>query len=89
VLRTSVVIDGQKYPLAQGQDLEAIKSATVAAAREGAGLVDFVVVGNRAVSVLVTPTIRVMFEEHEVDGDARDNGDLRAPFTSPVDDLDF
>jgi hypothetical protein len=89
VLRTSVVIDGQKYPLAQGQDLETIKQATVAAARDGAGLVEFVVVGNRAVSVLVTPTIRVMFEEHEVDRDDRDTGDVHAPFSSPVDDLDF
>jgi hypothetical protein len=88
MLRTTVLVDGQVYPLAQGQDLEAIKAATVEAAREGAGLVDFIVVGNRAVSVLVTPGVRVLFERHEVDVDVRDTGDTESPF-SPSMDLDF
>ncbi len=69
MLRTSVVVDGHKYPLAQGQDVEAVKTAAVDAARGAAGFIDFVVVGNRGVAVLVTPTIRVMFEQHEVDRD--------------------
>jgi hypothetical protein len=88
MLRTSVTVDGQRYRLAQGQDIEAIKSAAVDAARAGAGLVDFVVVGNRAVSVLVTPAIRVLFEKHEVEDDVRDTGDTLSPFAA-ADELDF
>jgi hypothetical protein len=88
MLRTSVTVDGQMYRLAQGQDVDAIKTAAVEAARAGAGLVDFIVVGNRAVSVLVTPAIRVLFERTEVERDDRDTGDTHFPYTA-ADELDF
>jgi hypothetical protein len=88
MLRTSVTVDGQHYALAQGQDIDAIKSAAVDAARAGAGLIDFVVVGNRAVSVLVTPAVRVLFEKREVAADSRDTGDTLSPY-SVADELDL
>jgi hypothetical protein len=81
--RTTVRIAGAPYLLAQGQDLDDIRQAVVAAARSGADLVRVTVVGNREVEILVTPGVPLTFESEEVPEDAADDGDLDAPFVFP------
>lgn len=80
MVRTQAAIDDAVYLLAQGQDLDALKEQIEAAARSGGGFVDFTVVGNREVSVLVTAGTRVVFSVETVRYDERDTGDQAAPF---------
>ncbi|SMH48588.1 hypothetical protein SAMN06295885_3072 [Rathayibacter oskolensis] len=85
MMRTTVTIEGRTYGLSQGTDIAALKESTTGAAQSGGGLVEFVVVGNRQVSVVVSPGVPVIFEEVEVDDDDRDNGDLHEPW----DDIEY
>jgi len=89
MMRTSVSVNGVEYRLAQGRDIDDVKRATVAAVRSGGDLVDIVVVGNRLVSVLVSPGIPITFEGHEVEVDNRDTGDLDFPFSAPAELFEY
>ncbi|MCK6068219.1 MULTISPECIES: hypothetical protein [Microbacterium] len=83
--RDTVIIGDNRFVLAQGHDIEAVKAATVAALRANGDLVDLVVLGNREVSVLVSPGLAVVFTSEVIGTDAedsRDTGDLHAPFAS-------
>ncbi|MDF2442162.1 MAG: hypothetical protein JWR01_365 [Subtercola sp.] len=80
MLRNTVAVHGREFLLAQNTDVSALKAATAAVMASGGGFLDFVVVGNREVSVYLTPGIGVIFESHAVDYDLRDDGDLAAPF---------
>lgn len=83
MLRTRVRVRDTTFYLAQGHDPEEVKTGIVEAVKAGGGFVRFVEVGNRIVSVLVTPASTVIVEEEEVAADTRDNGDLRMPFEAP------
>ncbi|MCM6762811.1 hypothetical protein NB037_10325 [Rathayibacter sp. ZW T2_19] len=85
MIRTTVTIDGKTYGLSQGADVTGLKASTTEASRAGGGMVDFVVVGNRQVSALVSPGVPVIFEDVEVPDDDRDTGDVQEPW----DDIDY
>ncbi len=83
--RTRVVFNDVGFLLEQGQDDEDLKRRIEGAAHAGGEFVEFVVVGNRAVSVLVSPATHVMISVEPVESDARDLGDDTAPFGGEFD----
>jgi len=85
--RTQVAVNDVGFLLAQGQDVEELKTRIEAAAQEGGRFVDFVVVGNRVVSVLVSLATHVVISVGTVDFDPRDTGDDTAPFGGAFDML--
>lgn len=89
MLRTTINVNGVEYRLAQGRDVDEVKRASVAAVRANGDLVDVVVVGNRLVSILMSPGVPITFESIEVDDDPRDDGDLDSPFTAPAEVFDY
>ncbi|MFD1491226.1 MULTISPECIES: hypothetical protein [Microbacterium] len=80
VVRTELVINGESYLLAQGQDLDVLRRHIEEASRDGGRFVDFIVVGNRAVAVLVSPRTEVVMSVATVQFDARDTGDDEVPY---------
>lgn len=87
MMRTTVAIGEDRYLLAQGHDLDDLKTRMSAAVRDGGAFVDFVAVGNRTVSVLMTSWIRVVFTVETVQFDSRDTGDVEAPFGTFYDEF--
>jgi hypothetical protein len=85
MIRTTVTIEGKTYGLSQGTDVDELKQSATRATQAGGGLVDFVIVGNRQVSVLISTGVPVIFEEVVVPDDVRDTGDLQQPW----DDIDY
>lgn len=83
--RTEIQIDGMTALLAQEQDLEELLARIVAAANGPAAFVDFVVVGNRRIRVLVTPRSRVAVSTASVQYDPRDTGDEQTPWGGQFD----
>jgi hypothetical protein len=83
--QTTILIGTLQYLLAQNGDIDKLKAAVLAAIRSGGDYVDFTVVGNRSISVLIPPGVVVVFQSADVDEDDRDTGDL----TSPYDELHF
>ncbi|MBT2484635.1 hypothetical protein J7E28_07975 [Microbacterium sp. ISL-108] len=79
MIRTQVVVDGVPFLLSQGQDLDALKRSFEAALSTGA-FVDFSVVGNREVSVLVSAHTSIVLSIDTVQFDERDDGDLETPY---------
>jgi hypothetical protein len=80
MVRTEVTIDGRAYFLAQGQEPEELQRRIEAAVDSPGAFVSFTVVGNRGVSVLITPRSQVVFTVETVQFDARDTGDSDLPF---------
>lgn len=80
MVRTEIAINGTSVFLAQEQDIEALKHRIEAAAQAGGGFVDFVVVGNRSVSVLISAQTQVIISVATVVFDPRDTGDEDMPF---------
>jgi hypothetical protein len=80
MVRTEVTINGRSSFLAQGQDLDGLKRRIEAAMSTAGRFVDFVVVGNRTVSVLISPRSQVVFSIETVQFDPRDTGDDREPY---------
>lgn len=80
MVRTEVTIDGRAYFLAQGQEPEELRRRIEAAVDSPGAFVSFTVVGNREVSVLITPRSQVVFTVETVQFDARDTGDSNFPF---------
>jgi hypothetical protein len=80
MVRTEITVNGGAFFLSQGQDLDALKAKIEAAIREGGRFVDFTVVGNRSVSVLINPAAQVVFSVETVQFDPRDTGDELQPF---------
>lgn len=85
MIRTTVTIEGKAYRLSQGTDVDRLKRSATEATQAGGGLIDFVIVGNRRVSVLISSGVPVIFEEVEVLRDDRDTGDVHKPW----DDVDY
>lgn len=80
MVRTEISINGRDYFLAQGQDLDALRQAIEDASHSDGQFVDFVVVGNRTVSILVTPRTEVVISVETVQFDSRDTGDSEEPY---------
>lgn len=78
--RTEILIDGVSSHLAQEQDLDELLRRIEAAANGAAAFVDFVVVGNRRVRVLVSPRSRVVVTTETVQYDPRDTGNESFPY---------
>ncbi|MBF4461153.1 MULTISPECIES: hypothetical protein [unclassified Rathayibacter] len=85
MIRTTVTIEGKTYGLSQGTDVDELKQSATRATQAGGGLVDFVIVGNRHVTVLISTGVPVIFEEVVVADDDRDTGDVQHPW----DDIDY
>ncbi|MGZ8691036.1 MAG: hypothetical protein ACXWXI_11330 [Aeromicrobium sp.] len=66
---------GNSYFLAQGTDLVDLKRRIEAAAQTTGTFFDFVVVGNRATSVLISTGTPIVFSVETVQYDDRDTGD--------------
>lgn len=78
--RTEVRVNGEGFLMAQGQDLPSLRREMEEALRDGGRFVDFVVVGNRNVAVLVSPRTEIVITEEDVQYDDRDTGDDDEPF---------
>lgn len=87
MIQTEIVFDGTGYLLAQDQDVEDLRGRIEAATRTTGTFVDMVVVGNRTVSVLITPTTQVTIAVATVPYDPRDTGDIEFPFSGFYDTL--
>ncbi|MFJ4253789.1 hypothetical protein [Microbacterium sp. NPDC090003] len=78
--RTEILIDGVSAHLAQEQDVGELLQQIETAANGPAAFVEFVVVGNRRVKVLVTPRSQVVISTETVRHDPRDTGNEAFPF---------
>jgi hypothetical protein len=83
VVRTEIRINGESYFLAQGQDRDEVKQRIEDAAP--GTFVDFTVVGNRSVSVLISDPVQVVVMTEDVEFDTRDTGDIDAPYDEGFD----
>lgn len=80
MVRTQVAINGSSFFLAQDQDLVDLRQRIEAAMHTPGTFVDFVVVGNRWTSVLISPGTQVVLSIETVQYDSRDTGDDETPF---------
>lgn len=80
MVRTEIAVNGGAYSLAQGQDLDDLKRRIEEAMRTAGTFVDFIEVGNRVVSVLISPRSQVAFSLETVQYDSRDVGEDGDPF---------
>lgn len=80
MVQTEVTCDGTSFLLAQDQNIADIRRQVEAAVQTPGAFVDFIVVGNHEVSVLITPRSRVSITVATVAFDSRDTGDLDYPF---------
>ncbi|AZS45961.1 hypothetical protein ABY45_04650 [Microbacterium maritypicum] len=83
--RTRIALNESEFFLAQGQDVAELRGRMEGAMRAGGGFVEFVVVGNRAVSVLITAATQVVISVETVEYDARDTGDSAVPYGGEYD----
>ncbi|MDF2555673.1 MAG: hypothetical protein K0R60_1568, partial [Microbacterium sp.] len=87
MVRTSISVGDAVFPLAQVPDIHDLKHRILSAVRAGGDFVDFVIVGNRPVSVLITGRERVVVAVETIPYDARDTGDITQPFETFTDDI--
>jgi len=87
MVRTQVAVDDVGFLLAQGQSIEDFKDHVEHALHAGGGFVDFIAVGDRILSVLITPSSRVVVSVETVQLDPRDAGDDAAPYGGVFDML--
>lgn len=80
MVRTELTIDGRTFLLAQGQQSGELQQRIVEIVDSPGAFVTFTVVGNRDVSVLITPRSQVVFTVQTVQFDERDTGDSDFPF---------
>ncbi|KJL29540.1 hypothetical protein [Microbacterium oxydans] len=59
-VRTHVSVDDVGFLLAHGQSVDDVKAHVEQALRAGGAFVDFIAAGDRTVSVLITPSSRVV-----------------------------
>jgi hypothetical protein len=85
--RTTLIVNDTSYPLAQGQEVDAIQAAALEAVHQGGGLIKVTTYGNREVSILVSAGVPLVFESEEVPDESRDDGNLDFPF-EPYSELD-
>ncbi|MFG6445493.1 hypothetical protein ACFXP7_09200 [Microbacterium sp. P06] len=87
MVRISIALGDVTYLLAQSEDHEALKRQIETAVRAGGAFVDFVEVGNRTVSALITGSERVILTVETVPFDERDTGDVDYPFGAFFDEI--
>ena len=80
MVRTQLAVNDAVFLLAQGEELDDLKSRIESAAQSPGKFVDFTVVGNRSVSVLISSRTTVTLSTETVQLDPRDNGDDLRPF---------
>lgn len=80
MVQTEVIIDGVACLLAQDQQADDVMRQIEEATATTGRFVHLVVVGNRKVSLLVTPTTRASISVATVAFDERDTGDTSEPF---------
>jgi hypothetical protein len=80
VKRIILSVEGRAFLLAQNTDVDELKQQILATMRAGGGFLELVVLGNRSVSILVSPSVSLTVESEDVEFDARDSGDLALPF---------
>ncbi|QNA91726.1 MULTISPECIES: hypothetical protein [unclassified Microbacterium] len=85
MVRIRIELNDTGYYLAQGQDVTDIRDRIETAMRAGGGFVEFVVVGNRSISVLITLATRIVISVETVEYDVRDTGDDSAPYGGDFD----
>jgi hypothetical protein len=85
--RITLTVNDTSHPLAQGQDIETIQAAAVAALHKGGEVITVTLYGNRELAILVSPGVPLTFEVEEVPDEPRDDGDLSKPF-EPYSELD-
>lgn len=85
MIQTEVVFDGARFLLAQDQDVDDLRRRIEAAAKTAGTFVDMVVVGNKAVSVLITSSTQVTISVATVAYDPRDTGDVDFPYSGYLD----
>lgn len=85
MVRTQIALNEVGFFLAQGQDIEDLKQRFEAAVRSGGGFVEFIVVGNRSVSVLISSSSHVVISVDTVEFDVRDTGDDETPYGGEFD----
>lgn len=87
MVQTTVSVDGIEFLLAQDQNIGELRAQIEDAAATSGRFVDFVVVGNRSMSVLITGHSRVAIGVATVQFDERDTGDLEFPYGGHFDHL--
>ncbi|WP_341976117.1 hypothetical protein LTA6_000660 [Microbacterium sp. LTA6] len=80
MVRTQVAVNGGSFFLAQGQNVDELKGLIEEAVRTGGRFVDFTVMGNRVVSVLISAGSQVVISVETVQFDTDDDGDDAFPF---------
>jgi len=85
MVQTTFAIGDAHFVLAQGHDVDELKSRIEARIQAGGGFVEFVVVGNRTVSVYMTDHERIVITKANVVFDERDTGDIEAPYGGYLD----
>jgi len=80
MVRTEITVDGRNSYLAQGQDIVDLKRRIEAAMITAGAFVEFTVVGNRSMSVLISPRSQVVLAVETVQYDPRDTGNDDEPF---------
>jgi hypothetical protein len=80
MLRTTLTLGVNSYALAQGVQLDELKSQLEYAVSSGGKFVDVTVLGNVAVSILASPGVPVLLTSEQVADDPRDTGEVTEPF---------
>jgi hypothetical protein len=80
MLRTTLTLGVNSYALAQGVQLDELKSQLEYAVSSGGKFVDVTVLGNVAVSILASPGVPVLLTSEHVADDPRDTGEVAEPF---------
>lgn len=85
MVRTHVAVNDIGFVLAPGQDVEVLKEEIESAARSAPRFVEFVVVGDRSVSVLMSAGTQIVISVETVPVDHRADLDDIVPFGSAYD----
>jgi len=85
MVRARIALNEAEFFLAQGQDVADLRRRIEEAMHSGGRFVDFVVVGNRAISVLIASATQVVISVETVDFDVRDTGDDAMPYGGEFD----
>lgn len=85
MVQTEVIFDGTSYLLSQDQDVGDLRQRIEQAAKTPGTFVDVDVVGDRSVSVLITPNSRVAISVAAVASESRGVGDVDFPYSGYYD----
>ncbi|KZX21645.1 hypothetical protein [Rathayibacter tanaceti] len=72
MIRTIMTLHDRALGLEEGVDVAGVKTSIETTLRSGGGFVELVVVGNRAVSVLISAGTLLLIDQEDVAEDDRD-----------------